>query len=94
LVEALSADVLARRQAALIARLDREMNQVKMCVAVTVADEKRFASAAGHNGPDDFWVVRLRPPDPEAPPRVLAAQKTAVAAPAERMNLDMEPPRE
>lgn len=77
-VEALSADVLARRQAALIARLDREMKRVKMCVAVTIADEKRFAAAAGDNGPEDFWALRLRPPDPEAPPRVLAAQKIAV----------------
>jgi phage I-like protein len=77
-VEALSADVLARRQAALIARLDREMQEVKMGVAVTIADEKRFAAAAGDNRRDDFWALRLRPPDPEAAPRVLAAQKSAV----------------
>jgi len=77
-VEALSADVLARRQAALIARLDREMRQVKMCVAVTIADQKRFAAVARDDEPDGFWAGRLRPPDPEALPRVLAAQTTAV----------------
>jgi hypothetical protein len=44
-VDAMSADVRARRQASLIARLDREMKQAKMCVAVTIADEKRLAAA-------------------------------------------------
>jgi hypothetical protein len=77
-VDAMSADVRARRQASLIARLDREMKQAKMCVAVTIADEKRLAAAAGDRGPDDFWAGRLRPPDSEAVARVLAAQKTAV----------------
>jgi hypothetical protein len=77
-VDAMSADVRARRQASLIARLDREMKQAKMCIAVTMADEKRFVAAAGDRGPDDFWAGRLRPPDPEAAARVLAAQKTAV----------------
>ena len=67
-VDAMSADVRARRQASLIARLDREMKQAKMCVAVTIADEKRFAAAAGE----------LRPSDSEATAGVLAAQKTAV----------------
>jgi hypothetical protein len=76
--ESLSADVIARTQAKVIARLDREMKEVKMCVAVTVADRNRFEAAAGKNGPDDFWAQRLRAPDAETMARVLAAQKSAV----------------
>ena len=62
----------------MIARLDREMKEVEMCVAVTVADRNRFEAAAGKNGPDDFWARRLRAPDAETMARVLAAQKSAV----------------
>ena len=76
--ESLSADVIARTQAKVIARLDREMKEVKMCVAVTVVDRNRFEAAAGKNGPDDFWARRLRAPDAETMARVLAAQKSAV----------------
>jgi hypothetical protein len=77
--EALSATVLARTHARLIARLDREMEKVKMCVAVTIADEKRFRALAGETGLYDFWASRLRPPDPDTMARVLAAQRAAVA---------------
>ena len=76
--EALSADVLARTHARLVARLDREMERVKMCVAVTIADEKRFRAVAGETGLYDPWASRLRPPDPETMARVLAAQRAAV----------------
>ena len=49
-VEALSADVFARQQAALIPHLDREMTEAKMCVAVSVAT-RNASGPRGAKGP-------------------------------------------
>jgi hypothetical protein len=76
--EALSDAALARRHAGLFARLDREMTRAKACVAVTIADEKRFRAATSHDEPDRWWSQRMLPPDAETMTRVLSAQHAAV----------------
>jgi hypothetical protein len=76
---ALPAEALARGEAKLFARLDGEMKAVKMSVAVTIADQKRFDAAAGGGEPGyQFWTGRMRPPDAETMMRVVDAQRAIV----------------
>jgi hypothetical protein len=76
--DALSPEAPAGRYARLIARLDGKMKDAKMCVATTIADEKRLHAAADGPDADPFWSRRLRAPDDETLARVLAAQHAAV----------------
>ena len=75
--EALSVDVLARKQAKVIAGLDQQMFLAKRSVATTIADEKRFQAASVDGGGEPSSLLSPQP-DPETIRRARMAQKVAV----------------
>jgi hypothetical protein len=75
----LSPKAFAHRAIAIAARLDREMEATMKRVAVTIADEKRFAAThAGMLEPGNEPMFAARPADVETMASALAAQKAAV----------------
>ena len=78
-VAALSPDALGRRCQKVVADLDGHMTAAMRAVAITIADEKRFAAAAAAmRDPANDETYPPRPADPQTMADALVAQKTAV----------------